>query len=362
MSEDKRNPSLAMAVGVPAEALYRAPFSVGDVRRGYSWLGHGGGWTEVTMLSPSYRPGDTAWNRSHDAFPLTRYVRGSKPLLEIVLQYGGSRMVCYGLNPRPDALSRDDGRPRSAREADIIASQNLLVDIDLEGTVTPGRTAALVRWLDKADEYFTGLGINRPVRAGTGRGSHLLFAYDPISVADVPDLRERLRQYKNDFARAVRQDLSRLEAKVDSTQDLRRMTRLYGTSKPSVGIVSRFYGKQRVPDDRLRDYLLQLPAAAPSVVIAPDLTISDVIPEWFPRLLETDHVLADLWHGKGKTSGDRSTSGYDYTIAQRLTKHATDDELATIISQRPNGKNERARKGIDYLQRTVASARRRTER
>src|SRR5579872_2392752 len=44
----------------------------------------------------------------------------------------------------------------------------------------------------------------------------------------------------------------------DSTQDLRRMVRCYGTGKPGVGVVSRFYGRERVEDAALRDYLLGL--------------------------------------------------------------------------------------------------------
>jgi hypothetical protein len=94
----------------------------------------------------------------------------------------------------------------SAREIDIAVSQNLLLDIDLNGAVVPSRLASLTRFLRVADEYFTSLGIGRPFRASTGRGSHLLFAYEPLTVAACPDIRGRLRSFKEGFASAVRSE------------------------------------------------------------------------------------------------------------------------------------------------------------
>jgi len=214
-------------------------YSLGDVRRAYRWLGHGTGVTEVSVLHPLYRRGDRDWNRSQGAWPVTRYIRSEPELLGLVRGYAGERMVCYGINPRPMVLTCEDGRVRSAREADVAVSQNLLIDIDLEGVVTPSRLDSLRRFLRLADEYFKGLGVHRPFRASTGRGSHLLFAYPPIPVGVVPDVRLRLRSFKEGFVAAVGRELSVLEARVDATQDLRRMTRVYGTSKPGVGVIIR---------------------------------------------------------------------------------------------------------------------------
>jgi hypothetical protein len=213
-----------------------------EVIRGYEWLGHKTGTTEVSILHPEYHAGDKDWNRAHQAWPLTHYLTSIHDLIALVRQHAGERLVCYGLNPRPGILRRPDGRLRSAKEPDITISQSLLLDLDLEGTPSPERLRSLVRFLSTADEYFASLGLHRPVRAATGRGSHLLFAYPPILVDQYPDVRERLRTFKQEFSKAHRQDLARLEARVDSTQDLRRMVRVYGTSKPGIGIISRFYG------------------------------------------------------------------------------------------------------------------------
>jgi hypothetical protein len=64
-----------------------------------------------------------------------------------------------------------------------------------------------------------------------------------------------------------------------------------------------------------------------------------------------------LWSGTGKISGDMSTSGYDYAIAQALARHGTNaDDIATTLARWPTGAQERARKGKEYLSRTVTNA------
>lgn len=253
-----------------------------DVIHGYEWLDHSSGSTEVSILHPEYQPGDRDWNRAHHAWPITAYVHSIHELLPLVNEHAAERLVCYGLNPRPGILTTSHGRLRSAKETDIAVSQNLLLDLDLEGKVTPERQRSLVRFLRTADRYFASLGIARPVRASTGRGSHLLFAYPPIKVAEYPQIRDQLRTFKQRFTNAHQHDLSRLEARVDSIQDLRRMVRVYGTSKPGIGIISRFYGIERHPDAVLREHLLQLPAM-PSASALPEwsLTIADLLPDWF---------------------------------------------------------------------------------
>jgi hypothetical protein len=89
------------------------------------------------------------------------------------------------------------------------------------------------------------------------------------------------------------------------------------------------------------------------------LTIADLLPDWFTKMLLADEVLNDLWQGRNKPPGtDQSNSGYDYTIATYLADHGITkhDTLATILALRPVGSKERARKGVQYLFRTVTSA------
>src|SRR4051794_36994836 len=107
-----------------------ARYSLDDVLRSYRWLRHVG-WTEVNALHPAYRPGDAAGNRRHEAYPIIDYVNNETGLAAFVARHAGERMVCFGINPRPRIFRHADGRVRSARDADIAVSQNLLLDIDL---------------------------------------------------------------------------------------------------------------------------------------------------------------------------------------------------------------------------------------
>ena len=74
------------------------------------------------------------------------------------------------------------------------------------------------------------------------------------------------------------------------------MVRIYGTSKPDVGIVSYFYGGSRVEDEGLRNYLLSLKTTERclgSLV----LKTGSALPQWFKELLERDRELRELWSG-----------------------------------------------------------------
>ena len=148
-----------------------------------------------------------------------------------------------------------------------------------------------------------------------------------------------------------------MEVRLDKTQDLRRMVKIYGTAKPG-GAVSRFYGGRRRLDPALRDYLLSLELgeqrAAPI-----DLPVDDQLPAWFNPLLARDAELALLWCGEGKpVHTDTTRSGFDFSIARRLLRLGYTDvaDLATVLAHRPDGSVKNSGKGEDYIRRTIASA------
>ena len=176
----------------------------------------------------------------------------------------------------------------------------------------------------------------------------------------MPDLGERLRTFRNHIARVFRADLSRLEIKLDSTQDLRRMVRIYGTVKPAVGKSSRFYGGRRVEDVQFLPYLIEhcqpTRRAQPSDDVA--IVIGKELPPWFAKLLREDNAVRQLWHGTGKTAGtDQSGSGYDFTIIRTLSQrgHTNAHDLATILALRPGGGAAHG-KDQKYIRRTIQSA------
>jgi hypothetical protein len=138
------------------------------------------------------------------------------------------------------------------------------------------------------------------------------------------------------------------------------MVRVYGTSKPQVGVVSKFYGRERVEDGALREYLLRLtvPAVSSSGRVVP-VTVGDRLPAWFTALAAADDRLRSLFDGNGKPTGtDRSASGYDFSVLRYLVRRGfrNPDELATILSLRPVGLADRCTKGLSYLERTVGRA------
>lgn len=329
------------------------PYLTQHVLNSYRWFGHQG-FTELNAI-PSKTGGDN--ESKGDAFPKIWYAKHEGDVLGFVKKYYAEHMVCYGINPRPKILKMPMGSPRSARESEIAVSQNLVFDFDLVGDEKAyGRLDALDAFLKRADEYFLDLHLRPPVKAFTGQGYHLLFAFPPIEVKECSDIGERLKHFREDFRDAYREELADLETKLDSTQDLRRMVRIYGTAKPSVGIVSRFYGGERIEDERLKAYLLELQLQEErNFVLRP----AGELPSWFEDVLQTDTRTRELWAGTGKSAGtDTSRSGYDYSLALRLLHlgYKNIDELATVLVLRPEGSVQKSGKGEAYVRRTIANA------
>jgi hypothetical protein len=335
-----------------------ASYSSADLRRGFAWLGHAGLYTELVALHPECRRDDPSWNREHQSWPEVFYITQAAELEYTVRRYAGKRLLCYGINPRPRVLTKPNGNPRSATEDDVTMSLSTLLDIDAHDDITPARLTELRVFLDRADAYWRDLGVARPVRAATGRGSHLLFAYPKILVGEHPDIRDRLVAFRESFVRAHKEQLDRLEVRVDSVQDLRRMVRVYGTCRPDVGIVSRFYGNRRREDAAFREYLLGLDVRAAVSSRPTAIAVGEQYPDWFTTLLGADAILRGLWEGTGKNLGDQTESGYDFSIIARLARLGYRDasELATILALRPSGRERRLQKGPSYLTHTVSNA------
>jgi hypothetical protein len=335
-------------------------YVIEDVIKSFQWLGHKSV-TELNAYHLDYRPGPENFehNLKHKAFPRIWYTRKKEELVNFVLKYHSSRICCYSLNPRKRILKNDKGYPQSAKESEIEVSQNLLLDFDFVGReVRKERVADFELFLQKADEYFLNLGLQPPVRAFTGRGYHLLFPYPEIKVSECPDIKSRLRNFCEQFYNAYRQELERLEVKLDKTQDLRRMVKIYGTAKPDVGIISRFYGGERVEDEALRDYLLRMEVAQPHLG-GLTLMSAEGLPRWFSSLLEIDSRLNELWSGRGKSDGtDMSRTGFDYSLIKRLLNlgYRNIDDLCTILALRPEGAVQKSGKGRQYVLKTIANA------
>jgi len=213
-------------------------------------------------------------------------------------------------------------------------------------------------FLEKAADYFRDLGLNPPVKQFSGRGYHSLFALPEIKVEENPDITDRIRLFAQNYRNEFEKDLKRLDAKMDNTQDLRRVVKISGTAKPDVGIISRLYADKRVEEEALKEYLYQLSLPDPKIK-GNMLTAGHVLPDWFQYLLKSDPQIKALYDGIGKPKGtDCSSSGYDYSLTKHLMQrgHRNLDDLATIIFLRPQGSIQKNGKGEGYVRHTLANA------
>ena len=336
-------------------------YDIGAIVRSFKWLGHAGhGWTELIAFHKDYKHGKENWkeNLEKGRLPKIWYTRNAKAVANYVEKYHQDHMCCFGVNPRHSVLKNERDFPRSAKDTDIKTVMNFYLDLDCLSK-EPGKEqlAELGLFLLKAEGYFEDLGINKPVTAFSGRGYHVLFSHTPIQVTKHPDIKERLNQFRRLFISEFEKDLEGLGARVDSTMDLKRVAKIYGTKKPGFSRISQFRGGKRVEDKRLASYLLRM-AFDEGPIDGMALPVGRVMPERFRYLLHRDRRLRNLWQGTGKTEGDISSSGYDFSIVRYCLKKGITDvvDLATILYLRPHGCVKAGRKGEQYIKHTIANA------
>lgn len=336
-------------------------YSLTDVVNSYRWLGHNPAYSEVNALHPEYKPGQAnkESNLKKNAFPKVAYIAFEDELVSFVEKYSNTRMVCYGLNPRTGILTNDRGYIRSALDADIEIAKNLLFDFDIQDKSSVGKQLGNVEsFFKKAEQYFHDLGLKAPVCGFSGAGYHWLFAFSEISVVDFPDIRQRQKEFRDRFERSYRREMESIGVRLDDTTDLKRMVKIYGTAKPEVGVISRFYGGERIEDSALVHHLfsLRIPEQPSSGL---ELKTAQELPAWFKELVDKDAELRHLWAGSGKPDGtDTSRTGFDYSIAKRLLRlgYRNLDDIATILALRPNGAVREHGKSEQYILRTIANA------
>lgn len=327
----------------------------------YAWLGHHStAFTELNAIDPNRRK-PTA----------VAYVNSIDGVLDFVDRHHKDRLLCWGANERPEVLLNSEGFARCARNDDIQYVSNFVIDIDLTARpVTDSDRTSLKQMAGhEFSDYFTDLGLRKPVYADTGRGGHELFAAPRTPVSECPDISDRFHRFSNEFAHDLGDELARIGAKIDPISDLRRVLRIYGTAKPDVGYISKFYGNERVEDEELLVHLQSYdmeqtqpwapgtnsfkPCYGPALI-----TIYNETPPLFGSLIKRDKRLRDLYEGTGRTKGDLSGSGYDLALARRMLALGISDIslVATVLAHRPKGSVQKSGKGESYLRATVARA------
>ncbi|MCP4184244.1 MAG: hypothetical protein GY761_13170 [Hyphomicrobiales bacterium] len=332
------------------------------IRKAYEWLGHSSSaYTQLDAIdSERKKPTRTA------------YMQSASQVLDFVKRHYQDSMVCWGLNERPYVLQNEQGFARSAKNTDIEIVSNFAIDIDLQSRpVTDNHRKALHRLVNhEVSDYHCDLGLLPPAYADTGQGGHLVYALPRTKISQHPDITKRNWQFATELSSDLSDQLSDIGAKVDNISDARRVVKVYGTAKPEVGYVSKFFADKRVEDTALLEHLLAFEMEAEAVIKTPVseamkpvygatlITVQDQIPQVVASLLERDEKLRNLYDGNGKTHGDTSGSGYDISLIRRLLILGVYDVsvLATVLAHRPNGSVQNSKKGNYYLRTTVAAA------
>ena len=342
-------------------------FNASDVVQSYRWLGHqGNGYTELLALHPGYKQGKEHFeeNKSNAAFPKIWYATSEKQVLAFLTRYHGTHMCCYGVNPRPEILKNGKGYQRRAKDTDITVVKNFYFDFDVVQEMSADKKLdAFDDLFGAVDLYFTEKGIRKPVHAFSGNGYHLLFALPSVQVKEHEDISSRITGFLKEVHGKFDNDMHSLGIRIDTTTDLARVAKIYGSRKPNSGEVSRFYGNERTEDPVLLEYLLSLPLAnngnqSYGRQSRLKLEVYESLPQKFVELLANDSEIANLWNGANKNDGDTSRSGYDMSLMYACIKRGITDakSLSTILALRSDGSFKGSGKDDKYVQLTVAKA------
>lgn len=346
-------------------------YELTHIKQFYSWLDHTKS-TELNAFHIDYRPGreNLSWNTEHDAFTKIDYAEGAASVEKFVQKYHQKHMVCIGHNQRPQAFRNDNETSlRSAKNTEIKEYRNVFVDIDFESKNASKAQLAALDGAIKTEFWnlYGDQGYVLPEYSITGGGAHLYSALVSVSMKDVPDVSQRVAKFVDELRYDLKPHLSRLEMKIDSTHDPRRVVRLPGTQKPEIGYVSSWSGGTRRKDAELTNYLITMDMSQkefPANSLKPQfggeiVRVADELPQMFKTMYRQDKRLQELWDGIGKpTNSDLSRSGYDFSVMRRLIVNGVRDvdDLATILANRPDGAVRNSGKGEDYIRRTIANA------
>ena len=262
--------------------------------------------------------------------------------VNLVRQCPADKLCAVGLNPRPLGLLS------FAKDADIEVVKNILIDIEeaRSGRVWDEAVDATKKARAKAfiDErllrWFTECGFAPPVVADSGSFWHVLCAVAPIKVADNPTIKDGIAAFQRKLREVFKEELSSAGLKIDSTSDLVRKVKVYGTAKPGGPISHLPEGATRVECPKLRSHLIALssaPASRGVRVELPTAFAEELIPKVFYDRLEHDSRLSATWKGDRTDMDDCSRSGHDLSLASQCVAFGIRDPktLGAIIYHTP---------------------------
>ena len=159
-------------------------------------------------------------------------------------------------------------------------------------------------------------------------------------------------------------DLSRRLAAMlgaDACHDAARLLRLPGSynckdpNDPILVEIEELHPERRYHAGDLDVWIPVLARPRIKLAGAVDLTVPAHLTEKARAILEANQQVRSHWRGEGKSKGDTSSSGYDWTTAYDILKAGGGPEdAASAVASRPDG--SALAKGTRHIERTVGRA------
>ncbi len=147
----------------------------------------------------------------------------------------------------------------------------------------------------------------------------------------------------------------------DACHDAARLLRLPGSfnckdpAGPVLVEIEAFKPGRRYHAVELDQWIPQLPTPQLKLSSDVDVSIPGDLTETARSIIEGNQQVRAHFRGEGKSKGDTSSSGYDWTLAYDILKHGgTVEDAASAVASRPGGL-ARA-KGHRHIERTVGRA------
>ena len=176
-----------------------------------------------------------------------------------VEKYAGTRVICFTVQPAPANYKGN----KALKDQDFAEITTLFFDFDGK----PGQGPRLAKILiPRLRDFTRKLGFKNWVFAVTDKGVHAYASVPAISIAEHPDIAQRIAYLTTVVLRKVVDGL----CKTDSVFNLSRVVKIVGTSKPGQKVRSYFHEDDPVlvEDDKLREYLLKIQLSTPAEATA----------------------------------------------------------------------------------------------
>lgn len=218
-----------------------------DIERTYEILAHEKV-TEIRLIDPHKQ-----------SPPKSIFVEKKSDFVSTCKQCNGQWNIYVGINER-----KDEGKEKK----DVLSVKTVVIDID---PIRETNTAATNEELEKAklvafeiEQSFVDLGFVRPVKAMSGNGVQLWFAFPKIEITE--SNRDEIEGKVKAFIFNVQKKFNSKDVKIDQIGDLPRIIKVMGTTSiKGIATTERphriaewLYYPGRIEDSKFREELLKL--------------------------------------------------------------------------------------------------------